>query len=598
MTLYSYVTPYTGLAAATFGGNPNRTISAINTSGGIVCSRTSGQTPCFIHTSASAITATGTDLPWEDLSYSWDFGDVSGTETFTNPGVGGGTVNANDDQRGPEAVYCYRSAGTYTITLTIRGKNGTSPFKSTTVTQEITVSAYSASGGEYWFDSVSGSDSNDGLSDSAPKQTLSALNTLLGTANRKFNIKRGSTYDGSVALNIGATTQRIDAYGSGDKPVFNVSSGTDIHALRLQNGSAGTSSAKDDVVVSNITFSTSGTATGIPTAILGVGHATATVRRVYLDNCDLDKNTDAADGNTLIMEGNDMAQIGLWNCSLSANLDATMNTNGGYFHAGGWFFVIGGYVTGGNDPTSLDREHHLYINVKDHVLVRWVDFRDGPNRNYCINGNWDHEGVSLPEYAQYHLYADCGVTGTLRFHDLGENLNDISETRFKNVVTERCKIHGLDGEGVVYFFCAETYTMRDHEIWACDGGNFLSLDVTQQGGVLKTKVYRNKHHRPATAVAGNIFAFASSSWTVLQEWTDNITVDLRTAAQIAAIPFTQQTGALIDRNQYYAPNDSDAEYLRDVTTTKTFAEWQAAGFDTNGSVADPGWTDAANGNFS
>lgn len=593
MTLYSYVAPYN----QGFGGNPNVSITAIDESGGIVCSRTSGQVPCFIHASASAIIATGTSLPWEDLDYSWDFGDDDSVETFTNPGVGGGTVNSNDGQRGPEAVHCYRTAGTYTITLTIRGARSPFLLKKTT-TQEITVSAYSASGGEYWFDSVSGSDSNDGLSDSAPKQTLSALNTLLGTANRKFNIKRGSTYDGSVALNIGATTQRIDAYGSGDKPVFNVSSGTDIYALRLQNGSAGTPQAKDDVVISNIAFSTSGTATGIPTGILGVGHATATVRRVYLDNCDLDKNTDAADGNTTVMEGNDMAEIGLWNCSLSANLDAASNTNGAYVHAGGWFFKVGGYVTGGNDPTSLDREHHLYINVKDHVLVRWVDFRDGPNRNYCINGNWDHEGVSLPEYAQYHLYADNGVTGTLRFHDLSENLNDISETRFKNVAVERNRIHGLTGEGVVYFFCAETYTFRDNEIWGCAGGNFFSLDVAQQGGVLKTKGYRNKHHRPSTAVAGNIFNFASASWTVLQEWTDNITVDLRTAAQIMAIPFTQQTGALIDRNQYYAPNDSDAEYLRDVTTTKTFAEWQTAGFDTNGSVADPGWTDAANGDFS
>src|SRR5580704_799835 len=94
-----------------FQGNPNVTVTAIDVSGGIVCSRTSGQIPCFLQVSASAITATGTAVPYEDLSYSWDFGDSSGSELFTNP-VTGKVVNVNDAQAGPEAAYCYRSAGT------------------------------------------------------------------------------------------------------------------------------------------------------------------------------------------------------------------------------------------------------------------------------------------------------------------------------------------------------------------------------------------------------------------------------------------------------------------------------------------------------
>src|ERR1017187_4811943 len=81
----------------TFKGNPNVTITTIDVSGGIACSRTSGKTPCFIQVSASNITADTTPAPYEDLSYSWNFGDPPGTETFTNP-VTGATVNANTDQ--------------------------------------------------------------------------------------------------------------------------------------------------------------------------------------------------------------------------------------------------------------------------------------------------------------------------------------------------------------------------------------------------------------------------------------------------------------------------------------------------------------------
>ena len=112
--------PPGGNFPAIFQGNPTVTITAINTTGGIVTSRdadvTSALTPYFVQASASAITATGTSAPYEDLEYGWDFGDPSGVETFTRP-TDGVTVNANTGQIWTEASYVYRSAGTYIITL-------------------------------------------------------------------------------------------------------------------------------------------------------------------------------------------------------------------------------------------------------------------------------------------------------------------------------------------------------------------------------------------------------------------------------------------------------------------------------------------------
>src|SRR5579871_559450 len=113
-----------------FYGNPNCDVTVIE--GRIFVSRRTGQAPCFIHASASDVTCRGTRvlgvglrmpaLPYEDLEFSWDFGDRRGEELFTRP-TDGATVNANR-QIGPEALYCYRRPGSYTITLVVRGRSG------------------------------------------------------------------------------------------------------------------------------------------------------------------------------------------------------------------------------------------------------------------------------------------------------------------------------------------------------------------------------------------------------------------------------------------------------------------------------------------
>ena len=88
----------------------------------ISVSRTSGQAPVFMHVSASGTTFDGLGDAYQDLEYRWDFGDPAGQETITHP-VTGAMINANSGQTGPEAVYVYRQGGSYTITLTVRGKN-------------------------------------------------------------------------------------------------------------------------------------------------------------------------------------------------------------------------------------------------------------------------------------------------------------------------------------------------------------------------------------------------------------------------------------------------------------------------------------------
>jgi len=584
-----------------FGGNPNVTITAINTGGGIACSRTSGKTPCFIQVSASAITATGTSLPYEDLEYIWNFGDPSGTEYFDNPGVGRGRVNANSRQTGPEAAYCYRTAGTFTVTLTIRGKNGSS-YTTTTATQAITVTAFSASGGEYWADSTAGGTNAGTLAN--PFNTIAAINTAIASGdNKQLHVKRGSSFTGTVSLapfgtnNITHAGLRIDVYGSGALPNFNISSGTNP-ALSMGNGGSSSPAPKSDVVFSNLHFSISGTAT--PTAVADVGapgHASAAVSDIYFDNCTSEATVINAANNAFVTSPASLInKIGHWNSTVISPLTSSHSSTGVTLHATTWAFFVGGSIEGGTSGVGAAR-HHIYPIVQDHSLYRWIDFGSGPLRNYCINLDWDWDGVSF-SYAQYHLIAENNFTGAERSHDASNGNNNPAQTLFKNLVCEKNRIHGLTGNGVVFFYCAESYTHRDNEWWDCTGGHLIYSDAVTLGSILTARIYRNKMYHPVTVnVNANLINLDSALWVNLHTITDNIFVDMRAIARCVAVPFTQQAGATINRNQYYAPSDSNSEFLYDVTTDKTFAEWQTAGFDANGSVANPNWLDPAIGAF-
>lgn len=119
----------------------------------IVCSRVpSGVTPFWLYFSASETTADAGN-PYLDLDYRWSFGDTSGTELFTDQ-WNGKEVNANSDQIGPEASYLYRSAGSYTVTLTVTGKDENGTLISASTTEIITRGIYYvwlglATGGTY-----------------------------------------------------------------------------------------------------------------------------------------------------------------------------------------------------------------------------------------------------------------------------------------------------------------------------------------------------------------------------------------------------------------------------------------------------------------
>lgn len=213
-----------------FRGNQYKAISAINVTGGIVTSRTSGEVPFFFQASGSAITATGTSRPWEDLEYAWlltfnDDSAITDTEELMNYNSYD-VKNQNTDQIEPEAVFVIREPGTYKLTLTVRGDDGAGGYTSASTTETITVSAYS--GTHQWVDAA-GNDSNDGLDPWGFSVTSGSY-----TDSTKVLNKTGafSSYDHSAASAATIVTHRYNYIyltgGTGITPgLYEIASKTD-----------------------------------------------------------------------------------------------------------------------------------------------------------------------------------------------------------------------------------------------------------------------------------------------------------------------------------------------------------------------------------
>lgn len=202
----------------------------------IVCSRVpTGVFPFFVQVSACETTSNA-GKTYRDLDYRWDFGDSSGTETMTDHATGK-TVNCNTSQTGPEAGYLYRTAGTYTITLTVSGKdeNGTTVTASTT--SLLTLGQYyifmgQATGGTYTL-TVNGETTSAIAYNASSATILAALHALASLDSTNVRM----TFEGCVEFfgNLTGTTITF-TMGTGS-----LTGATGTPQLRTENAS-GTSS--------------------------------------------------------------------------------------------------------------------------------------------------------------------------------------------------------------------------------------------------------------------------------------------------------------------------------------------------------------------
>lgn len=541
--------------------------------------------------SAGGISATGTSFPYDHLEYRWDFGEPAGAEIYTDP-RSGRTKNINI-QYGPEAVYTYRTAGTYTITLRARGLTSGGAFIDYTTTEIVTVTAFDVSGGEYWFDSVAGSDANDGLDISRPKQTISALNALI-TSNCRINLKRGSHWIVAAGIEMPdaiVTGFRLQAYGTGAKPIVEVNTGSD-NCFGMNNGNASSNYSKRDTFISGIILSQTANHNAVKTSGSSVN---GVIDDTYFDDCEFRITYGSGISSISCDFNKDLrstsSRMGFTGCTFYATPTAGLGTKHGFFGGSNiWFHCLGCDFTGGGTSVG-GLDHHMYLETREHLLLVMNDFGDGPGRNYAANINL-RKSVTEPtlQYGQWFNLRENRVSGTWRGFDCSETHGDIAIGRFKNFVVERNNFTGITGDGVLLFYSAETYTLRGNRTWGCNGGRFFAPQSTM-ATILQSFVYENWDF--VTTGLGQIYY--QVAFSLPQQITRNVIHDTRTTASTIRVDYASSGSSLIDRNQIYAPNDTTPLY--NGGTAQSWAQWQAQGFDLNGSTTDPNWIDPANGVF-
>jgi hypothetical protein len=629
-------------------GNQDVNITALDTSGAIEtnwdAAQTSPRIPALVMVSACNMAATGTSRPYEDLHYAWNFGDASGTETFTRP-TDGATVNANSDQVGPEAAYCYRTAGSYTITLTIAGAGGNVVAQKT---KSITVGAFTPSV-TYWCDS-NATGANTGVDAANAFTSLASVNSAINhattttTSNVLIKLARGSTFTTGLGFNILSTQNdnysgiRIQPYGSGAKPIINPSNAINAGANHGKNGIkiynlASVARTFDDFVCEGVDFRQSNdtiSCVSITTDTNPFDDNTVALGRtenVYFLDCPMNISADVNQRNPVVGYDGHITfspnkRGGFWNCQISNPDTATFGSSGISGSPTEWFFMVGCSISGWGENNF---DHHIYPECRTHELYKWSRFGKAgvsSNRGVGINCNYEYNaGYSGTPgaviNAPYHLVSECEMMGTDVSVDCGNRVNNGLSTDcftlFQSFVVERCSMHDLNANTyVMQLPCAQTFTLRDNRAFKNDACALLGPPVDSfytnpsknptyfASNQMRGNIYRNRVLMlPASTNNGGFITINdTTNYTNAQQWTRNIVKDARSSTFgpcIGIKPSTQSTpGSVINRNQFYSVNNS-AAICYDFTTgtSYNYAAWQATGFDANGTNTDPGWSSSA-----
>jgi hypothetical protein len=389
--------PPVRLVARSYGGFPS--IAGLTTiTPGILLSRSSGTTPAAVMASASPTTADA-GTPYRDLEYSWTCN--APRELIWNPFVGG-SVDIHQTQTGPEAAFLFRTAGTYTITLTARGWNGSAYVTASTST---TVTVTDWTGTTKYVDPGAGS-GGTGDSPASPYNSPSALTTWMGanTSYRRAFIKAGTNWPTTNLQYSTANNNRIGVYG-----------GTGRVKLGKLTVQAGRGWGPRNNVCEGVDFTvdSEGYLTGGGTDPWGP------IDDLTFINCRFTKQQFIFDTAG--------TRCTWWNCEWARG-----NVAGQGLQCKGydWYAVVGGYFGGGMGDLTL--EHHVYPTVNRHSLFRCVDTRACTQLSFALNTN-----CPLDDDTIYSLISDCRWSGTMNGHDWSNSSNTKNQGAFDLAISQR-----------------------------------------------------------------------------------------------------------------------------------------------------------------
>lgn len=133
----------------------------------------------------------------------------------------------------------------------------------------------------YYVDSINGSDSNDGTSESSPWSSLTKVNSKTYSAGDKILFKAGGTWTGQLYAKGAGTSEApivIDMYGTGSKPLIQ-GNGAKHNTIYLYNQSY--------LEINNLEVTNKGSDYGDYRGISVNGDDYGVINHVYIKNCDI-----------------------------------------------------------------------------------------------------------------------------------------------------------------------------------------------------------------------------------------------------------------------------------------------------------------------
>jgi hypothetical protein len=423
---------------------------------GIALSKTAGVAPCVVMASASPTTAVGCEA-YLDLDYWWT---CDGPAELLRDPVTGRTVDANRDQCGPEAAFLLRRAGTYKISLVVRGWTGTR-YVVGRATASVTVSEWA--GETRYFDPAAPAGGN-GLTPETAWATEPQLRAWANNsgANRRTLLKAGSTwptYNLQWATNTGA---RVGTYGGTGRATVNR-----IAAV------CGRGWAPADCVVEGIDFS--GDSEGYQA---GGGDAAVpykAVEDIAFVGCRFRKQQ--------FLFNTFARRVAWWGCEWQRG---DIPGQGLIVSTLDWTSLVGCTFDGGYGDVVFD--HHVYPTIREHGLFRWVETRGARQLSFAINTN-----APLDRDSVWTLISDCRLGGAMNGHDWSNSNNTKNQGAFDLALSQRNLILpdpriGTQGIGV-YAESLKRFAVRDNMIANCRvRGVAIGTDPRALGAVYRCKI--------------------------------------------------------------------------------------------------------------
>jgi len=619
--------------------------------------QTSGTTPWFFMASADNITATGSDWPYQELEFRWTLersvnGDGTGgweavpdNEGLTNAATGA-DFNPYTDQIGPLACFVLRDSQlvdsdetVFRLTLDIRGATGYDsatgePTGFVTASDSTTVTAIPFSGTTYYFDPVSGDDGGAGT-ELSPYQTWTKLLTLRAN-NTRFLLKSGTTMNVGAVFGLDHQLVRFDIYGGTARATLNLTSAVTQLFNMYSVASA------ENYVLSNLRVDLNNNATAVVYLHDGTFSDYPYVKKQFaVDNCYFTNNTGSRSNSYILWFGSyrHCVPCVVWNTTTEQTVVPT-NRNANIYHtphAGAhWMAIYDGETIGSGTASFSVLDHHHYLMCRSHVLIRCHAYGDcaNGNRNYAAkiaHGVGEAIGTNaMQTVPRKLLIADCDLKGkklggldktfNIGVHNASAAQDPSAIGVWTDVVCEGNAHRGFDGQadvGGTYGYAVGD--VRNNVFYG--GISYAAFNRNASGGNWAEVLGIVSFHQNLIYAVWADAAGAATDARPLCEFdttierlifAKNVFVDLRdntppgggtknTWVVAIASPEHPVAGGLVDFNQYYHPNKNDTLVWRDFSgsTDKTWAAWQALGYDANGiDGVDPEWINPSIGLFS